>query len=147
MDSRPRESASEPFFNELLGLFNYPPGSARALLAGTLPLRCCATRFASGAPTWRLPMPGHVARLLAANSGVVQEVVAEGVAKTPCTPRRFSASISSTGMEEIVSRGVFQLIHPLIVRGGDAIRMMGDLFLLRTRRVDSQGLVQAHVSR
>ena len=35
--SRHRESASEPFLNELLSLFNYPPGSARALLAGTLP--------------------------------------------------------------------------------------------------------------
>ena len=28
-----------PFLNELLILFNYPPGSARALLADTLPLR------------------------------------------------------------------------------------------------------------
>ena len=39
--SRPRESASEPFLHELFGLFNYPPGSARALLAGTLLLRYC----------------------------------------------------------------------------------------------------------
>ena len=36
LTSRPRESASEPFFNELLGLFQYPPGSGRALLDGTL---------------------------------------------------------------------------------------------------------------
>ena len=42
---RPRESASELFLNELLGLFRYPPGSGRALLAGTLPLRYCAARF------------------------------------------------------------------------------------------------------
>ena len=48
---RPRESASEPFLNRLLGLFRYPPGSGRALLAGSLPLRFCSTRFASRTPT------------------------------------------------------------------------------------------------
>ena len=37
--SRPRESASEGFFNELLVLFCYPSGSAAALLGGELPLR------------------------------------------------------------------------------------------------------------
>ena len=36
LTSRPRESASEPFLNELLCLFRYPPGSGRALLAGCL---------------------------------------------------------------------------------------------------------------
>ena len=36
LTSRPRESASEPFLNELLSLFRYPPGSGRALLAGAL---------------------------------------------------------------------------------------------------------------
>ena len=44
LTSRPRESAFEPFLNELLGLFHYPPASARALLAGTLPstwVLCC----------------------------------------------------------------------------------------------------------
>ena len=35
LTSRPRESASEPFLNGLLSLFRYPPGSGRALLAGT----------------------------------------------------------------------------------------------------------------
>ena len=44
--SRPRESASEPFFSELLGLFSYPSGSARALLAGTLPVRYCTAMLA-----------------------------------------------------------------------------------------------------
>ena len=39
LTSRPRESSSELFLNELLGLFRYPPGSGRVLLAGTLPLR------------------------------------------------------------------------------------------------------------
>ena len=78
LTSRPRECASEPFLNELLGLFSYPPGSARALLAGTLPLRFCAARFAGSAPTWRLPVPGHVAGLVTARSGVVPEVLARG---------------------------------------------------------------------
>ena len=64
--------------NELLGLFNCPPGSALALLAGTLPLRFCTARFASRTPTWRLPVGGHVTRLVTASSGVVQEVVADG---------------------------------------------------------------------
>ena len=41
-------------------LFRYPPGSAAALLEGTLPLRYCARRFASKIPTWRLPARGHV---------------------------------------------------------------------------------------
>ena len=63
---RPRESASEPFLNELVGLFNYPPG----LLAGTLPLRYCTARFASRTATWRLPVSGHVARMVAAGSRV-----------------------------------------------------------------------------
>ena len=49
LTTRPRESASEPFLNELLRFLNFPPGSARALLAGTLPLRYCAARFANRA--------------------------------------------------------------------------------------------------
>ena len=65
LTSRPRESASEPFFNELLGLFGYPSGSARALLAETLPLRYCTARFASGIPclavagVWSRCLPGY----------------------------------------------------------------------------------------
>ena len=38
LTSRPRESASERFLNEILSLFSYPPGSAQALLAGILHL-------------------------------------------------------------------------------------------------------------
>ena len=64
LTSRPWESASEPFLDELLSLFHYPPGSARALLAGTLPLRYCAARFACRVPTWHLLVSGHVARLV-----------------------------------------------------------------------------------
>ena len=46
LTSRPRESTSEAFLNELLQLFRYPPRSAPALLAGILLLRYCAVRFA-----------------------------------------------------------------------------------------------------
>ena len=60
LTSRPRESASELFLVGLLGLFLHPPGSGRALLAGTLPLRYCAARFADRTPTRRLPVFGHV---------------------------------------------------------------------------------------
>ena len=66
LTSRPRESASELFLNELLSLFRYPSGSGRALLYGTLPLRYyCAVRFAHSTPTWRLPASGQVSRLVA----------------------------------------------------------------------------------
>ena len=70
LTSRPRESASELFLNELLSLFRYPPRSGRALLNGTLPLRYCAARFASYTPTWQLPVSGHVDRLIASHPGV-----------------------------------------------------------------------------
>ena len=66
LTSRPRESASELFLNELLSLFRYPPRSGRALLNGTLFLQCCAVRFAHSTPTWWLPASGHVGRLVAA---------------------------------------------------------------------------------
>ena len=75
LTSRLRESAFKPFLNELLGLFQYPPGSGRALLAGTLALRYCAARFACRTPTWRLPESGHVAVLVTAVADVVGEVV------------------------------------------------------------------------
>ena len=54
LTSRPRESASELFLDELLSLFRDPPKSGRALLNGTLPLWYCAVRFAHSTPTWRL---------------------------------------------------------------------------------------------
>ena len=72
---------SEPYLHELLGLFRCPPGSARALLAGTLPLQYCAARFASRGPTWRLLVSGQVASLVAADSGVVEDIVAECVGR------------------------------------------------------------------
>ena len=66
LTSRPRESASDLFLDELLSLFRYPPQSGRALLNGTLPLRYCAVRFAHSTPTWRLPASCQVSRLVAA---------------------------------------------------------------------------------
>ena len=48
LTSRSRDGASEPFFNELLRLFSYLPGSARALLAGTLPLWYCTAPWSLG---------------------------------------------------------------------------------------------------
>ena len=68
LTSRPRESASVPFLNELLGLFRYPAGSGCALLAGTLLLRYSAARFACLTPTWRgCQFVVHVVNLVAAS--------------------------------------------------------------------------------
>ena len=78
LTSRPRESASELFLDELLGLFGYPSGSGRALLAGTLPLRYCAAQFARRTPTWRLPVSGHVVDLVTAGVDAMQEASVEG---------------------------------------------------------------------
>ena len=63
--------ASGSFLNELLQLFPYPPRSGSALLAGTLPLKYCAVRFACRVPTWSLPVSGHAACPVTAESGVV----------------------------------------------------------------------------
>ena len=62
------------FLDELLALFRYPPGSGHALLAGTLPLRYCSTRFACMTPSWRLPALGSVRSLVAAYSEVEHKV-------------------------------------------------------------------------
>ena len=64
LTSRPQESASGSFLDQLLQLFQYPPRSSGALLAGTLPLRYCSARFACRVPFWTLPVPGHVAGLV-----------------------------------------------------------------------------------
>ena len=64
--------------DQLLLLFQYPPGSSRALLAGTLPLRYCSARFARRIPFWTLPVPGHVAGLIAAEFEVAQVDEVEG---------------------------------------------------------------------
>ena len=115
----------------LLGLFRYPPGSGRALLAGTLPLRCCAAQFACWTPTWRLPVSGQVVDLVTADVGAVREAIADGACqevhrvsvsgpgrkrirlnrKNSCTPRGVHGSLSSTCLEEVASCWTFQFFH------------------------------------
>ena len=135
LTSRPRESASKLFLDELLGLYQYPPGSGRALLAGTLPFGYCAARFACRTSTWRLPVSGNVVDLVTASVYAVREAIADGDEgasrgvhwvsgsgperkriqlnrKTHCTPRRVYDSLSSTGLEEVASCGIFQCFHP-----------------------------------
>ena len=127
LTSRPRESASLHFLDELLALFRYPPASGHALLAGTLPLWYCAARFACRTPTWRLPDSGHVAGLVADHVGAGREALVDDIGQeihwvsgsgsrteeNPTKQENFSTpcgvygSISSTGLEEIVSCGAF----------------------------------------
>ena len=61
LTSRPRETSSVWFLDELLFLFGYPVASGAHLLAGTLPLRYFSESFAHKVPAWRLPGSGHVA--------------------------------------------------------------------------------------
>ena len=62
--SRPGETSSIVFLNELLVLFKFPPKSGVAQLEGVLLLRYCATKFAGKVPSWRLPLKGNVADLV-----------------------------------------------------------------------------------
>ena len=130
LTSRPRESAFEPFLDELLSLFRYPSRSGRALLSGTLPLRYCAVRFAHSTPTWRLPVSGQVSRLVAAHpgsaggrdggcwfeslSGLWIWFCSETIStkqKNPCTSRGGGrggiGTFSSSYLEEVASGWVF----------------------------------------
>ena len=103
-------------------------GFGRALLAGTLPLRYSAARFACSTPTWRLPVPGYVVNLVAAHVGAGREALVadtgqevpwvrgsgSGRKKIPTKPKNSSTprgvydSFSSTGVEEVESCGFFQ---------------------------------------
>ena len=91
LTSRPRESASAPFLDELLFLFRYPVGSGHALLARTLPLRYCFDRFACRTPTWRLPASGGVVDLVTAN-------VADGHRVVPAAGRREVFGVGNSGL-------------------------------------------------
>ena len=51
------------------------------MLAGTLPLRYNAARFACQTPTWRLPVPGHVVGLVTAHVGAVREAIVDGASQ------------------------------------------------------------------
>ena len=114
-----------------LRLFNYPPRSAHALLAGTLPLRYCAARFACRTPTWRLPVSDHVVDLVTANVDAVREAFVDGAAqevlwisgfgpgrkrirlnrKNSSTLRGIYGSISSTSLKEVAPCGAFQCFY------------------------------------
>ena len=72
LTSRPQESASGPFLDQLLLLFHYLPRSSGALLAGSLPLQYCPAKFSSRIPFWALPVPGHVAELITDGVRAVQ---------------------------------------------------------------------------
>ena len=65
LTSRPRETSSVCFLDELLVLFGYPAASGVDLLAGNLPLRYFSESFAHRVPTWRLPGNGNVVSFLA----------------------------------------------------------------------------------
>ena len=65
LTSRPRETSSVLFLDELLILFGYPAASGTDLLAGSLPLRYFSESFARRIPTWCLPVRGSVAGFLA----------------------------------------------------------------------------------
>ena len=67
LTSRPRETSSVDFLDELLVLFGYPSASGAGLLAGTLPLRYYSESFARRIPTWCLPGGGSIASFLAGN--------------------------------------------------------------------------------
>ena len=168
LTSRPRESASEPFLNELFRLFGYPSGSAGALLAGSLPLRYCTTRFASRIPTWRLPVLGHAASLVTSGIEVPGapgiEVSCQGVHCVGGSgPGRKRIRLNRKNPAHFVGMGIqcrprvwkrlcpvrFRYRLPLILRGGVLIRVMWIWFLLRSGLGldDFLGSLQAHASR
>ena len=151
LTSRPRESSSELFLDELLGLFRYPPGSGRAFLPGTLPLRNCAARFACKTPTWRLPVSGHVARLVAnyceAAGGNGSEVSSSGVHWVGGSgPGRKRIRLNRQTPAHLVGllfilvhafgRGcvmwAFQVFPCLITQGGVVIKLVRGQLLLNT---------------
>ena len=54
--------------DSLLGVFGYPAGSGRVLLAGDLPLRYYSDSFALRKFNWKLPEGGGVRTLISASS-------------------------------------------------------------------------------
>ena len=147
LTSRPRESASDPFLDELLGLFRYPAGSGCALLAGILPLRYCAARFACGTPTWRLPVPGCVVDLVTASVGAMQEVVAHGGCRevfwirSPGPGRKriqHTLQVLGIQLDHVCGKGCVQLIfleiHILDTRRGVVSRVLWGFIHVRLGR-------------
>ena len=86
LTSRPRETSSVWFLDELLFHFGYAAASGGDLLAGTLPLRYYSESFARRIPTWRLPEGGSAASFLASG-----ELVRGG-------PSALSAALGGAGV-------------------------------------------------
>ena len=63
---RPLETSGEGALSDLLSLLVYPAGSGAALLEETLKLKYHTFPFARKKPTWKFPVHGGVADILAA---------------------------------------------------------------------------------
>ena len=86
-----KETAPEPFLDELLKLSGNAARSGASLLDGTLSLRYCTVDFARRVPTWKLPIPGDVALLFC---DAVDGVGLEGASEMP---RMLSNWVESDG--------------------------------------------------
>ena len=134
----------------LLGLFRYPPGSGRALLAGTLPLRSCFDRFACRTLLggclllvvlliWLLPMLQMgiglflqlvVGRFLGFAILVCEENEVDSTEKPQHTLQVLMFDLGHVCGNDC-NLWIFLVIPFLITRGGAVIRIMRGSFLLR----------------
>ena len=152
--------------DEFLRLFRYPPGSGRALLAGTLPLWYCGARFTCKTPTWRLLVSGGVVDLVTASVDGGQGVVPAsgrgevfGVRNSGMGRKEFDSTenppCNLAGFAVQSRPRVWKRLHPvdffvipfLITRGGAVIRIRRGSFLLQDSGEFFPGFVLAHVSR
>ena len=76
LTSRPRESASEPFLNELFGTL-----SLSSWVWASFACWLSSPWLFAGPPTWRLPVSGHGVDLVAACVGAVREDIVDGAAQ------------------------------------------------------------------
>ena len=65
LSCRPLNTSGEGFLDDLLGLLGYPSGSGAALLGGSLRPKYQTFSFAYRKPTWRIPLIGEVANIIA----------------------------------------------------------------------------------
>ena len=102
------------------------------MLSGTLPLRYCASRFASSTPTWLLPASGQVARSVAVHCEDVgdrgDEVSRSGVlwvSGSGSGRKRIRLNRKTPAHVMLVS-----LVFPcLITLGGVVIMLVGEQFV------------------
>ena len=66
LSCRPLETSGEGVLSDLLSLLGYPGGSGAALLGGSLRLKYQTLPFARRKPTWKIPLNGGVANIIAA---------------------------------------------------------------------------------